>query len=135
MIEIMKANVADVDKIIAARVDAFSNEVILYGGGPADYDNRDALLSLFETRDFYKVIEDGVIIGGMTCDDLGNNTKYIGMVFVTKEYQGKGIGTKAMNFLFNEFPDVMLWKLTTPYLSYKNHHFYEKLGFTKVGET
>jgi len=135
MNEIMKANLADVDAIIAARVDAFSNEVALYGIGPLDYDNRDVLLRLFETRNIYKIVENGVVIGGMTCVDIGNNTTYIGMVFVIKEYQNRGIGTKAMNFLFNDFPDIRLWKLTTPYLSYKNHHFYESLGFTKASET
>ena len=46
-----------------------------------------------------------------------------------------GIGTNAMKFLEMEFPDAKKWTLETPHLSYRNHHFYEKMGFTKVGET
>jgi len=30
---------------------------------------------------------------------------------------------------------VKKWSLDTPYLSYRNHHFYEKMGYKKVGET
>jgi hypothetical protein len=40
-----------------------------------------------------------------------------------------------MKFLFEEFAGAEKWTLETPYLSFRNHHFYEKLGYKKVGET
>lgn len=35
----------------------------------------------------------------------------------------------------DKFSNAITWTLETPYLSYRNHHFYEKHGFVKVGET
>jgi len=34
--------------------------------------------------------------------------------------------------LKNSEPSV--WRLVTPYKAYRNHHFYEKFGYTKVSE-
>lgn len=28
-----------------------------------------------------------------------------------------------------------MWRLHTPYKNYRNHHFYEKMGYKKIGET
>jgi hypothetical protein len=33
------------------------------------------------------------------------------------------------------YPDARKWSLDTPYKSYRNHYFYEKHGYVKVGET
>jgi len=46
-----------------------------------------------------------------------------------------GIGAKAIKFLEQEFPEAKVWGLDTPYKSYGNHHFYEKMGYVKVRET
>lgn len=51
---------------------------------------------------------------------------------VSKEYQNQGIGAKAISFLENEFPDAKCWRLYTPYKNYRNHHFYEKMGYKKL---
>ena len=50
------------------------------------------------------------------------------------EYQDRGIGSQAMNFIFSNYKNVTKWSLETPYRSFRNHHFYEKQGFVKVGE-
>lgn len=50
-------------------------------------------------------------------------------------YQNKKIGSMLMKHLDEVFPDAKLWHLNTPYKSYRNHHFYEKYGYVKVGET
>lgn len=39
-----------------------------------------------------------------------------------------------MQLIEVEFPRAVQWSLDTPYLNIKNHHFYEKLGYIKVGE-
>ena len=39
-----------------------------------------------------------------------------------------------MQLIESEFPEAMEWSLDTPHLNGKNHHFYEKLGYIKVGE-
>jgi hypothetical protein len=39
-----------------------------------------------------------------------------------------------MQFVENEFPSAVEWCLDTPYLNTRNHYFYEKLGYQKVGK-
>ncbi|MCL9777185.1 hypothetical protein [Vibrio methylphosphonaticus] len=39
-----------------------------------------------------------------------------------------------MELIENEYSHVPVWNLVTPYKAYRNHHFYEKLGYRKVGE-
>lgn len=50
------------------------------------------------------------------------------------EYHNKGIGQKAIQFVENENPEAKVWHLITPFKSYRNHHFYEKMGYVKASE-
>lgn len=135
MIQFEKACTSDIDAILAAKKDAWVNEVKLYGHGPENYLNKDFFANLFKTHNIYKILNNDKIIGGLTCVNTGGNDYYIGSVFVIRSFQNKHIGTEAMEFLFRDIPNAKLWRLNTPYLSYGNHHFYEKLGFKKVGES
>ena len=82
----------------------------------------------------YKIVLDGKIIGGLTCCNAGEYY-WLGGIYISKAYQNQGIGAKAIAFLENEFPDAKCWRLHTPYKNYRNHHFYEKMGYRKIGET
>lgn len=135
VIQFEKACTSDIDAILAAKKDAWVNEVKLYGHGPENYLNKDFFANLFKTHNIYKILNNDKIIGGLTCVNTGGNDYYIGSVFVIRSFQNKHIGTEAMEFLFRDIPNAKLWRLNTPYLSYGNHHFYEKLGFKKVGES
>lgn len=73
------------------------------------------------------------IIGAI--DIRGDNERmHINKIFIRSEYQNSGIGTEAMNFVQKEYAEAKLWTLYTPHLSYRNHFFYEKLGFSKIKE-
>ncbi|OAB32511.1 hypothetical protein PMSD_16105 [Paenibacillus macquariensis subsp. defensor] len=59
---------------------------------------------------------------------------HLDKLFIHKDYQGKGIGISSMLFIEQQFANVMIRTLYTPHLSFRNHHFYEKLGYEKVKE-
>jgi len=40
----------------------------------------------------------------------------------------------VMQLIENEFPSAIEWHLDTPHLNTRTHHFYEKLGYEKIGE-
>jgi hypothetical protein len=44
-----------------------------------------------------------------------------------------GIGARAVNLLEGGFPDARRWALETPQWNTRNHRFYEKLGYARVG--
>ncbi len=57
----------------------------------------------------------------------------LGTIFLDPEYQNQGIGTFVMNHVHQTYP-ANHWILDTPEWQTRNHHFYEKLGYRKVGE-
>ncbi len=132
-IEIKRACIVDAEEIVQAKADAFREELAMY--------KRPSKFNTVQEIDFitnnysYILKDDNQIIGGIVVTDKENGHYHLGPIFVKLEYQNKGIGSLAMKFIENEFPNTNKWTLETPYLSYRNHHFYEKHGFIKVGET
>ncbi len=135
MIRIEKAKDEDAKTIIECKIDAYREEVKLYGFGPRDYDSIEELMRIMREEIYFKILEDDIIIGGIQVRDNGEGQYWIGSIYINSASQNKGIGTKVMSLLFNEFKDWKSWYLETSYLSYRNQHFYEKMGFVKFGTT
>lgn len=74
------------------------------------------------------------IIGGIDIRKLPNNHYRLNRIFIADAYQNNGLGTQIMQLIENAFPDARSWTLDTPHLNTRNHHFYEKLGYAKIGE-
>ncbi|MEC0089621.1 GNAT family N-acetyltransferase [Paenibacillus macquariensis] len=73
------------------------------------------------------------IIGAL--DIRGNDERmHLDKLFNHEDYQSKGIGTSSMQFIEQQFPNVSIRTLYTPHLSFRNHDFYDKLGYEKVKE-
>ncbi|GKX68781.1 GNAT family N-acetyltransferase [Inconstantimicrobium mannanitabidum] len=138
-IEFRKSEISDAEEIILVKANAFKEEVKMYGHGPNEKDSVEkerAFIRNIDGNNFsYILLDDGKIIGGIGGVDKGNGNFYLGCIYVALEYQSKGVGSMIMKFLDDKFPNAITWTLETPYLSYRNHHFYEKHGFVKVGQT
>ena len=135
MICIKKATDEDAEDIIKCKIDAFREEVNLYGFGPPDYDSLEGQIKTMKEGNYFKILDREKIIGGIRVRDNGEGQYWIGAIYIYLISQNKGVGTKVMNLLFEEFKDAKKWSLETSYLSFRNHHFYEKMGFIKFGET
>ncbi|WP_042149973.1 GNAT family N-acetyltransferase [Paucisalibacillus sp. EB02] len=83
---------------------------------------------------YYTIWFNDEIIGGVDIRDLGEGKYRLNRIFISPEFQGEGIGTRIMQQIEDEFPQAVQWSLDTPHLNAENHHFYEKLGYKKVGE-
>lgn len=115
---------------------AFKVDLEKYGSGPSGYDSLQWQIDMMETQNYFKIILDGgKIIGGMVVFDKGQDHLHLGRIFIEPDYQNLGLGQSAVNMLEQAYPDARRWTLDTPYLNLRNHHFYEKLGYIKVGET
>jgi len=135
MICIERAKEEDAKDIIKCKIDAYREDVKLYGFGPRDYDSLEELIRLIKEECYFKILDNKRIIGGIRVRDNGEGQYWIGAIYIYTNSQNKGIGTKTMNLLFEEFKDAEKWYLETSYLSFRNQHFYEKMGFIKFGET
>lgn len=135
MISIVRAKAEDATEILKIKINAFKEEVKLYGFGPPGYDSLENQVSSIKESLYYMILEDERIIGGLGIIYKEQSHYRISVLHVDLEHQNMGIGTKALALLEKEFPDAVKWSLETPYLSFRNHHFYEKMGFVKTGET
>lgn len=135
MVSIIRAKEEDALEIVKVKINSFREEVELYGFGPPGYDSIDEQIKAISTGFVFKVIKDEKIIGGIGISDKGDSHYRIGGLYVDFDYQNQGIGSLVMNFIEKEFSHVYKWTLETPYKSFRNHHFYEKYGFIKTGET
>jgi GNAT superfamily N-acetyltransferase len=138
MITFKRATSADAAELTAVQKRTFDDDSQRYlgteSGGPPGYDSLKWQLHIMKKSLYYKILCDGKIIGGMIIFRMGNGHYELGRIFIDPEYQNQGIGTQTIAFIEQTFPDAHKWTLGTPSWALRNHHFYEKLGYVRVGE-
>ena len=131
------ATAADVEALVKAQISAFHYDAVLYPGveegGPPGYDSVEATLKKIIEDEFYKIVVDGQIVGGIILFEREPGHFHLDVLNIVPEYQNYGIGTQAMKFIEQKYPATK-WTLDTPAYAIRNQHFYEKFGYVKVGE-
>ena len=84
--------------------------------------------------DYYKILLEGRIIGGFILLLKGYRYYELARIFIHPDFQNQGIGARAFEFIWSEYPDVERWTLGTPAWNLRTRHFYRKVGFVEVGE-
>ncbi len=133
-----QATIEDADILLEIQKKAFQESLELY----KDYDTNPANESLekmahkIRNHFYYVITADDNMVGGIHAYKKSNRHCYLNRIYIHPDYENKGIGSKAVEFILNheDFRDIELWTLDTPHKSYRNHSFYEKLGFVKTGE-
>ena len=132
-----RATPADAEVLVQAQIAAFHDDARMYpgveAGGPPGYDSVEATLKKIAETEFYKILVDGKIVGGIIVFDKGEGHYHLDVINIVPEYHNLGIGTKAMQFIEQTYPATR-WTLDTPTYALRNQHFYEKFGYVKVGE-
>jgi GNAT superfamily N-acetyltransferase len=104
-------------------------------GGPEGYDDGRFLTKwgLNSATESFKVLLNGIPIGGVIVWIRKDGGNYLGTIFVDPPFQGRGIGTKIWRLIESAYPDARTWTTDTPGFAKRNHHFYvHKLGFTVI---
>lgn len=91
-----------------------------------------------ENSDFLIIELDGKPVGGVrvrldSCEE--QVIRSISPIFLLPSCQDRGIGTEAMNTVFELYPDTDKWALSTIEQEKRDCHFYEKLGFVRTGSS
>lgn len=136
-VTIALASPVDAPALTAAAIAAFHDDARLYGvplSGPPGYDSVEHALELMAEGDYYKIEQDGRIIGGMVVFDEGEGHFHLGVLFVHPEYHNLGIGSQAIQFIERRYSAAKKWTLDTPAYAVRNQHFYEKFDYVKVNE-
>ncbi len=89
-------------------------------------------------RKYYFIVKDGARVGGINIgrktDEAEGEVCRIAPIFITPEFQNKGIGYVALRKAFALYPQAKKWKLDTILQEKGNCHLYEKCGFVRVGD-
>jgi GNAT superfamily N-acetyltransferase len=103
-------------------------------GGPPGYNSERWQSRMMRIGQYYRILVDGQIVGGFIVFPKEPRHYELGRIFVDPDFQNRGIGTRAFEFLWEEFPLANRWTLGTPAWNRRTRHFYQKVGFVEVGE-
>ncbi len=103
-------------------------------GGPPGYNDEAWQIKVMQHWHYYKIVVDGAIVGGLIVSAMGGDHYELIRIYIDPAYQNQGIGAQAIAFIEKEYPQAKRWTLDTPLWALRNHHFYEKHGYVKIGE-
>jgi len=103
-------------------------------GGPPGYDSEEWQKDIMNHGQYFKIVLDLETVGGAIIFIDQQQVHCLGRIYIDPAHQNQGIGSQAISAIEGKFPNARTWWLETPKWSIKNHHFYEKCGYHKVGE-
>ena len=137
MVMCKKARSGDAEALAEISGRAFDSDVDCGApgpGGPPGYKSAQWQARMMRIGQYYKVLVDGRLAGGLIVFRKAPQEYELGRIFVDPDFQNQGVGTQAMEFLGEEFPLAKRWTLGTPAWNRRTRHFYKKVGFVEMGE-
>ena len=129
-IEFRKAKTADAEVLIDIYNAAFYCDYVRYGECPAYGRTVEMMKQSIINYPKFLIVCDSSPVGCVSCKETEKGTYEIGCLCVIPEFQGKGIGTSAMEFAKSYYQDWNRFTLVTPVDKSENVRFYtEKCGF------
>ena len=138
-IRFVKATNADIPAMTEVMTRSFNDDSQRFRGepegGPNGYNNGDFFRQWMGPGQCFKILLGKKLIGAFIIfeDYPQKGSNVLGTIFLDPVYQNRGIGTFTMDHVHQTYP-AKRWVLDTPEWHIRNHHFYEKLGYRKVGE-
>lgn len=133
MIQVKKARAGDADALARASERAFHSDIHCGApgiGGPPGYDSAAWQTKMMRIGEYYKIVSEDQIVGGMILFRQGTRQYEVGRIFVDPDFQNQGIGTQALEFLWKNYPLAKRWSLGTPAWNHRTRYFYKKkVGF------
>ncbi|WP_019912916.1 GNAT family N-acetyltransferase [Paenibacillus sp. HW567] len=139
MLSIQLANPQDASRLAEVQKRTFDHDAQQYQNkledGPPGYGSSSWQSEMMMSGQYYKLLENDVIIGGMILFPSENKEEcHLGRIYIDPNYQNRGYGQEAFLFLFSTFSSAQKWTLDTPSWAVRNHHFYKKQGFVQIAE-
>ncbi|MEE3467471.1 MAG: GNAT family N-acetyltransferase [Eubacterium sp.] len=129
-IEFRKAETTDADTLVKIYDASFYSDYIKYGECPAYGRTKETMEQSIIDFPKFLIICDSESVGCVSCKELEAGVYEVGCLCVIPEFQGRGIGTAAMEFAKSFYSDWKMFTLITPVDKSENVKFYtEKCGF------
>ncbi|GIU53521.1 MULTISPECIES: GNAT family N-acetyltransferase [Shewanella] len=115
-------------------VKAFQADFEQYGSFPPHIESTPWHQQSIESGHYYIIKYGSQNAGGILVVLKSLTEIEVKYFFIAPEFQDKKIGSETINLLEKRYSQIVNWSLVTPYKAFRNHHFYQKLGYKKVGE-
>ncbi|MER1957304.1 MAG: GNAT family N-acetyltransferase [Solibacillus sp.] len=145
IITIEKASVTDAEQLTVILKRTFDEEankwltsqenIMDFNILPPGYSSIEVTKYMIRELLFFKILYNQEIVGGIIITISGKNYGRIDRIFIDPNYQGKGIGSRAITLAEDQFPQVRIWDLETSSKQINNHYFYEKMGYRTTYKT
>ena len=129
-LEFKKAAAADAELLVGIYDASFYADFIRYGECPGYGKTKEMMERSILDRPKFLIMCDRRAVGCISLKETGSGEYEVGCLCVIPEYQGRGIGTAAMEFAKEYYWDWKRITLVTPADKAENVRFYtEKCGF------
>ena len=130
ILEYRKAVLEDAELLINIYNAAYYDDYLRYGYCPGYGITREGMEESIRTIPKYIIMCDNMPVGCISSKQIETGVYEIANLCIIPEYQGKGIGTKAIEFIKTQLDDWKMLTLVTPLDKKQNVKFYtEKCGF------
>lgn len=132
-LEYRKADIADTELLIDIYNSAFYSDYVKYGECPAYGKTKEMMEKSIINYPKFIILFNNKPVGSISCKKVDVGVYEVGCLCVVPEFQGKGIGTQAFQFVTSHYKDWDKFTLITPIDKTQNVKFYtEKCGFDIV---
>lgn len=123
----------DAELLIRIYNAAFYSDYLKYGVCPGYGKTKEAMEESICRYPKHILLWESRPVGCVSCKNLGDGAYEIGCLCVIPEYQNRGIGSQAVQWLKTVHGDWRRFTLVTPLDNPKNLRFYtEKCGFRQI---
>ena len=130
ILEYRKAVLEDTELLISIYNAAYYDDYLRYGYCPGYGITKEGMEESIRTIPKYIIMCDNMPVGCISSKQIETGVYEIANLCIIPEYQGKGIGTKAIEFIKTQLDDWKMLTLVTPLDKKQNVKFYtEKCGF------
>ena len=132
-IEFRQAAMTDAELLVEIYNASFYNDYIKYGECPGYGKTKEVMEKSIINYPKFLIICGGNPVGCVSFEKIEERVYEVGCLCVIPEFQGKGIGTRAIEFVKSFYKDWDKFTLITPIDKSENIKFYtEKCGFNIV---
>ena len=129
-IEYRQATLEDAELLINIYNASFYSDYLNYGECPGYGKTKEMMEASISKCPKFIILCDNEPVGCVSCKRLEMNVYEVGCLCVVPEFQGKGLGTQAIQFVKTLYEDWERITLVTPIDKRENVKFYtEKCGF------
>jgi len=103
MLKFEKIHAEDISNLVEISKKSFNDSSSYM---PIGYNDYSWFLSKLPLSYIFKISFNGAIIGGFIIFKTSSHNYQLERIFILPEYQNTGIGTKAISFITNRFPEA-----------------------------